>query len=246
MLDATDTRSLALLFHLNSLPSATAELDRHEHVAPFDSMLTGEYLSLPEATPAEGLLGLIGRRRSCRAFAAQPMALSVLSEILAGTYGLTGVVALGEGLEVDVRAVPSAGALYPLELYVLTRDVEDLDNGLYRYAGAIHALEVVAAVEPSALDGVIFASPFLENANAIVLFAAVFDRTLHKYGARGYRYVLLEAGHAAQNFCLLAEERNVATLCAGGFVDTAVNRFLGLSPSVGGVVYCVGLGHERR
>ena len=73
---------------------------------------------------------------------------------------------------------------------------------------------------------------------------AVLDRTLHKYGARGYRYILLEAGHAAQNLCLLASERGLASLCVGGFADAAVNRFLGLDPRTEATVYCVGVGHR--
>ena len=71
------------------------------------------------------------------------------------------------------------------------------------------------------------AAPLLENANAVVVMSAVFDRTLHKYGPRGYRYILIEAGHAAQNLCLLSAERNLATLCVGGFVDSGSTGFSG-------------------
>ena len=76
-----------------------------------------------------------------------------------------------------------------------------------------------------------------------MLFVAVLDRTLHKYGARGYRYILLEAGHAAQNLCLLAAERGLSSLCAGGFIDTRINALLDLTQGREAVVYCVGTGH---
>ena len=72
---------------------------------------------------------------------------------------------------------------------------------------------------------------------------AVFDPTLRKYGARGYRFVLFEAGHAAQNLCLLATEQGLASLCVGGFMDGALNSFVGLDGRARAVVYCVGLGH---
>jgi AcrR family transcriptional regulator len=80
------------------------------------------------------------------------------------------------------------------------------------------------APDRDALSAALLAEPFLEHANAIVLFAAVLDGTLHKYGARGYRYILLDAGHAAQNLCLLASERGLPSLCAGGFMDARRTR----------------------
>src|SRR5262249_55053063 len=98
----------------------------------------------------------------------------------------------------------------------------------------------------ASLDEFLFAAPFLENVNVVVFMSAVFDRMLHKYGARGYRYILFEAGHAAQNLCLLAEELGLATLCAGGFMDAAMNRFLELDPRIEGCIYFVGVGHSAE
>ena len=76
--------------------------------------------------------------------------------------------------------------------------------------------------------------------------SAVFARTLKKYGPRGYRYILLEAGHCAQNLCLLAAERGLATLCLGGFQDTKLNRLLGLDGTTEAVVYCQGVGYAAE
>jgi SagB-type dehydrogenase family enzyme len=87
------------------------------------------------------------------------------------------------------------------------------------------------------------AAPLVQHANAVVFLSAVFDRTLHKYGPRGYRYILFEAGHVAQNACLLATERGLASLCVGGFIDARVNRLLELDPRVEGTIYCVAIGH---
>jgi SagB-type dehydrogenase family enzyme len=71
----------------------------------------------------------------------------------------------------------------------------------------------------------------------------VFKRTLTKYGPRGYRYVLLEAGHVALNLCLLAGEHQLGSLCVGGFLDAKLNRFLGLDGINEAIVYCVGAGY---
>jgi SagB-type dehydrogenase family enzyme len=245
MLDATDSRSLALLYHLNSEPWLGADADEEHgfefHVKEMPGL--GPSVALPAPVDG-GLLDLVVRRSSCREYSAEPLALDSLATLLAGTYGLTRPVPIPEGLELRARSVPSAGGLYPLELYLLLRDVEALADGLYHYNAVDHALEPLREeIERTALAEFLLAAHFLENANALVFISAVFDRTLHKYGARGYRYILLEAGHAAQNLCLLAAERDLATLCVGGFGDAALNRFLELDPRTEGVVYCIGVGH---
>jgi SagB-type dehydrogenase family enzyme len=244
VLDAADTRSLALLYHLNSLPSPSAEADP---TLPWprirETRGSADGVRLP-AAGRSGLLELIGARRSCRKFAAEALPLPDLSALLAGTYGLTGSLSVVEGLDVGLRAVPSAGALYPLDLLVLATDVDGLETGLHHYDSDVHALVPLdIEIDRERLDAAIIASPFVRNAAALVFIVAVFDRTLRKYSARGYRYILLEAGHAAQNLCLLATERGLGSLCLGGFVDVAVNKLLGLDWRVEGVVYCVGVGY---
>jgi SagB-type dehydrogenase family enzyme len=92
------------------------------------------------------------------------------------------------------------------------------------------------------LERGVYAHPFIEDANAFVALTAPFERTQRKYGPRGYRYLLLEAGHVAQNLCLAAGRRGLATLCIGGFVDSILNAELGLDPRVAGVLYGVGVG----
>lgn len=246
VLDAADTRSLALLYHLNSEPSLNLEAyeEGYESHAKVIAR-SGESIALPDTDGGSAVFQAIRRRKSCRAFAPTPLALTDLAEILAGTYGPSRPIALGSGIELQARSVPSAGALYPLELYVVLQRVADVDDGLYRYDVLGHALEPVGAGLDRRVLAEAFLGPFfLENANALVLVTAVFDRTLHKYGARGYRYILLEAGHVAQNLCLLATERGLASLCVGGFMDGAVNRALDLEPRTEATVYCVGIGHS--
>jgi len=76
----------------------------------------------------------------------------------------------------------------------------------------------------------------------VIVMAAVFLRTQAKYGPRGYRYILLEAGHVGQNICLRAMELGLESLCMGGFLDSALNNLLALKPKEEGVVYTVAAG----
>jgi SagB-type dehydrogenase family enzyme len=247
MLDGADTRTLALLFHLNSEPWGGADpwAEQQAYEVEFKRVGRTEALvALPPVDDPSGLLEVIGARSSSRAFAATPMAPGELAEILAGAYGLTRTISFPGGLQSRARAVPSAGGLYPLELYLVLSQVEEARDGLYHYSVLDHALErMQSGIEPWTLGEAMIAAPLLRNANAVVFLSAVFDRTLRKYGARGYRYVLFEAGHVAQNLCLLATERGLASLCVGGFIDARVNALLELDPRTEAVVYCVAIGH---
>jgi SagB-type dehydrogenase family enzyme len=244
MLPAGDSRTLALLFHLNSEPWSVAD-------APADEVYEVEFKRMPGSEarlalpPAEGgLLDLIGSRTSCRAYAPETMALEDLAQLLAGSYGMGRSFSFAEGLEMRARVAPSAGGLYPLELYLLLARVDGVADGLYHYDVLDHVLECVRTeLDPGELVRALIAAPLVRNANAIVFMTAVFDRTLRKYGPRGYRFILLEAGHVAQNLCLLATERGLASLCVGGFVDSRVNRMLEVEPQVEAAVYCVAVGH---
>ena len=245
MLEAADTSSLALLYHLNSEP-LLLDVEAYEEGYRSDvkEVWGAGSVALPNRDDVGVLLDLIRRRTSCRQFEPAPLALADLADLLTGTYAVSRAVAVADGLEVNARSVPSAGGLYPLELYLVLQRGETLADGLYHYNVLDHVLERTGAeIDRTALTEALLSAPFLANANAVVFMTAVFDRTLHKYAARGYRYILLEAGHAAQNLCLLATERGLASLCVGGFRDAAINRLLGLDPRTEAAVYCIGVGH---
>jgi len=172
------------------------------------------------------------------------MPLDLMAEVIGGAFGLTQSLPLPTGIVMQTRAAPSAGGLYPLELYVICSDITGLRDGAYHYAPLEHTLEPLRdGVPPEMLTTFLLAEPFVRNANAIVFLTAVFDRTLHKYGPRGYRYILLEAGHVAQNLCLLAMERSLGSLCLGGFMDGAANRFLRIDGVEEAAVYGIAIGY---
>jgi SagB-type dehydrogenase family enzyme len=241
-----DITALSLLYHINSEPWQNMEAyqgDGYEveyktMAAPGDARA----LPPPQATP---LLALLHSRVSCRQFQPRVMSQATLSTLLAGSYGLARLTQLPDNLTALCRTVPSAGALYPLELYAVLENVEGMTDGLHHYNVREHSLELLKdKAEAADLRTALLTEPFIHNANLVIYLAAVFKRTQKKYGPRGYRYILLEAGHVAQNICLLAEEQGLGSLCMGGFLDAKLNRLLGLSEGQEAVVYSVAVGHN--
>lgn len=248
MLSAEDPRTLPLLYHINSEPWLNLEAYTNpSHVTRF-KRLVGDRAArpLPRNRDRSVLRRLMLERRSCRSFTGAPLPLAHLAQVLENAYGVTGLIEETGGYRFYARPVPSAGALYPLEIYCASQAVETLPDGLYHYAGLDHLLEPVKdGPVMKGLDELLLSQFFLENANAAIFFTAVFDRTLRKYGPRGYRYILIEAGHVAQNICLLAAELGLATICLGGFVDHRLNTWIGLDGVTEAAVYIVGLGYAK-
>ena len=239
----TDTTRLSLLYHLNSEPwlndAAYEVASGHEPLVVADGR---PVIELPPPA-ASALVDLQRARRSCRTFAARSLSLETLAALLAGTQGVVGAT------EASFlrRSTPSAGGLYPLDQWAFVRRIAGLADGLYRYDALGHALVEIDREDVTArLAAALYAYPFLVDANVVVAFVARFSRTQDKYGPRGYRYILLEAGHCAQNLCLRAVELGLETLCIGGFADHAVNAQLGLDPQEAGVVYLVAAGYPAQ
>jgi len=212
-------------------------------VPPFKELPHAETLDLPEPSlPARSLAECISQRVSCRRFAADPLPLRSLSTLLASGYGVLGSAEMdGEFLE---RAVPSGGALYPLELYVLAQQVEDLPGGVWHYVPLGHRLEQVHAYPlPKLLTSEMFlGQPYLIDCAAIIFITAIVERSMWKYEDRGYRYILLEAGHVAQNLNLCATAMDLGSLNLGGFFDRDVLSLLRADPDQEIALYGIAVG----
>lgn len=204
---------------------------------------------LPAPTPLDRRLGeVLERRRSYRAFAPDSIPVEALAALLHAGYGVTGSAAGDEGQPVfSLRAVPSAGALYPLELYAAVLRVGDVNPGLYHFDPAHGCLEHLRAdVGPDELAGM-SSYPEIASACAALLFvAAIFGRTRFKYGLRGYRFALLEAGHVAQNVLLAATALDLAAVPLGAFYDRRADASLGLDGVNESTLYAIALGREPR
>jgi SagB-type dehydrogenase family enzyme len=248
MIPFEDATTLSLLYHLNSEPWRNDEAYRgdayRQEFLEVESPVSRA--SLPPA-PDSPLSRLIRLRRSCRAYLPRAMPLGPVSALAAAAYGIVETAVLEGDATFLRRSVPSAGGLFPLELFVFLQRVEGLSDGLYHYDVRGHALELLPGGGQIAdLAPFLYPHPFVRDANLVFAVAAVFGRNQKKYGPRGYRYTLLEAGHSAQNICLRAVELGLGTLCMGGFEDSRLNRVLGFDPAKGGVVYAVAVGYEAQ
>ena len=248
MLPVDNAEILPLLFHFNSEPwqnqkAYTDPSNEGRFDMPDNSLQT---VPLPRSDTGSVLTPLFEQRRSCRSFEPRPLPLSVVSGILAGAYGVTGINPISSSAPICARPVPSAGGLYPLVIYLMLQSIDGAADGLYRYNPLHHFLELIRT-GPTTREVTPFLNeqPFMEGANVLCFITADFDRTLKKYGPRGYRYLLLEAGHCGQNICLLAAENDLGALCAGGFLDRGLNKFIGLENHEY-TLYGVAVGHRAR
>ena len=242
MLRADDASSLSLLFHLNSEPWVNPSASETPYEVEYKQTGGPEFaLPPPQDTP---LSRLLAARRSCRAFAPRPLPLTTLSTLIKGAYGITRTERFPGVGPVHLRGVPSAGALFPLEAYLLAQNVDSLAPGLYHYNVPHHTLEALRGpAHPAELASALADQNYFDSAGAVLFLTSVFARTQIKYGPRGYRHLLLEAGHVGQSFCLLAAEAGLASLCIGGFPDARLNSFLGVDGLKEAAIYTVGVGH---
>lgn len=168
------------------------------------------------------------RRRSGRSFGGS-ISLTDLSTVLEQALGCTSVLEEEEsrGLAHALRAWPSAGGLYPLDCYVLALRVNDLPPDIYHYNAIRQQLEPLGEMDIHCSIGpAFFAQGIVSSAAAVLVFVANFERTTSKYGERGYRLVLLDSGHAAQNVLLVAEQLELGATAIGSFHDDELSKLL--------------------
>lgn len=185
---------------------------------------------------------LIAQRRTQRAYAPEPLALADLSFLL---WSSQGVQKHTPG-ERTLRTVPSAGARHAFETLLLVNNVDGLAPALYRYVATQHALTVFSSNE-STLDDV---RDGFRNMNLVTLSAVVFiwvcvlERMTWRFGERGWRYVMLDAGHVCENLYLAGEACGCGTCAIGAFNDADVNEALGLDGTGQFVIYAASVGRK--
>jgi SagB-type dehydrogenase family enzyme len=183
-----------------------------------------EMVRLPEPV-LDGAISVekaLAGRRSVRDYNALPLALTDLSQILWAAQGLSGPRSL--------RTTPSAGALYPLEIYIATGNVTGLKSGTYKYGCAGHILWRTAQEDKrEELYHAALRQDSIKRAPVVLIMCAVYERMTVKYGQRGIRYTDMEAGHASQNVYLQAESLGLATLAIGAFDDSRVKKIVNLA-----------------
>jgi len=184
-----------------------------------------EVIKLPEVDSSADfpLQKAIEDRRSVRDFRDTALDLEDVSELAWSLQGITSPSMGG-------RTAPSAGALYPLEVYVaVSRQVEGLDAGVYRYIPEEHGLFVCSDEKVNQeLASAALGQSFIAEAPLVLIISGNYSVTTSKYGKRGIRYVHMEAGHAAQNVYLKVEALDLGTVSVGAFFDDKVKHTLDL------------------
>jgi SagB-type dehydrogenase family enzyme len=179
-------------------------------------------LPSPSNQSAVSVEEALTKRRSQRRFQSSPLSAEQLSQILWSAYGLTD----GRGL----RTTPSAGALYPLEIYVVVGNVVGMEAGVYKYLPHEHKIiRTLGGDLRDALNAATFGQRMVNAAPVTVVYTAVYSRITERYGERGrQRYVYMEIGHSSQNVYLQAEALGLGTCAIGAFADDRVSAVLGL------------------
>jgi SagB-type dehydrogenase family enzyme len=204
---------------------------------------------LPDAElPPVPLADAIRGRASGRRFGSEAVTLVEVAALLWAAYGLTGRCepTFEPGRSLALRTVPSGGALYPLDIWLVADRVEELPRGLFHVdpeGRGLAALAGAAAVD--AVRDALVNPSLCAGAAATVVVSGTFWRSRFKYGLRGYRFTLLEAGHVVQNLLLAATSLGLAALPVGGFFDSVVDEALELNGVDESALYLVAIGRRK-
>ncbi len=235
--------------------SPQAYIDRHGPPPPhFHEVAgTGERVDLPLAEPEGALFDLLRRRRTCRGFdAARPLPLEPFSHLLRWSFGCHGVLSLTPELALLKKTSPSGGALHPVEVYPLVRDVEGLAPGLYHYSVRDHALALIAPRTAEQMADLAVrltaGQTYFAGAHALFVLTVRFHRNFWKYHChrKAYRVVLMDAAHLSQTFYMVATELGLGAFFTAGINDVEAEEELGLDGFAEGAVAICGCGVPGR
>ncbi|MBN2092220.1 SagB/ThcOx family dehydrogenase [candidate division KSB1 bacterium] len=190
-------------------------------------------LPVPEKQSGPGLWQILQNRRSQRGYKSQNLTLQQLSQLLWAIQGVT-----AQQGQYYFRTAPSAGALYPIETYLMISRIDGLEPGVYHYAVTQHGLEQLKAGDfaseaaQAALD-----QSMVRTAPVTFIWTAIFQRSKWKYRQRAYRYIYLDAGHIAQNLALAAVGMGLGSCQIAALYDDEVNRLIEVDGKEESVVY---------
>jgi SagB-type dehydrogenase family enzyme len=208
---------------------------------PFKMYAGAKKVKLPTAWQiGRSLEDILQYRRSCRRYGDKPLSLDDLAMLLWASQGISGRTG-----SFFFRTAPSAGALYPVETYLSIQNVETVPPGLYHFQPADFTLELLQEgpagkkVAAAALD-----QNFMAKAGTVFIWSAVFRRNLSKYGHRGLRYVMMDAGHICQNLLLASEGLRLGACPVAAFYDNEMNGLLSLDGVEESVIYLAAVGSK--
>ncbi len=225
-------------------PQATVEAQKNRaRNDPSPPLYLTHEIPNPLPKPAENALNrLFLARRTCREAANRAITLAQLGDCLFAGLGITGEVATETGL-LPLKTTPSGGARNPFEAYVLARNVEGLEPGIYHYSAKQHSLLRLEADPQRALD-LLGDQEWTEDMPCVVFFVAFLERTMWKYtDSNAYRVVLIEAGHIGQNIMLAATQAGLSACPTAALAHTAIRKLLGLTRLTHAPLYALTLSY---
>ncbi len=175
---------------------------------------------------------VISERRSVRSYADEPVTLKEVSQLLWSAYGITYTrEGLPDFMRGGFKTAPSAGARYPLEIYLVAGDVKGLLSGIYWYVPEGHVIHRLIDGDPRTdLMAACLSQKFAGDAPISIVWSAVYERCTEKYGERGQeRYVCMDLGHSAQNVYLQCGSLGLGTCAIGAFSDDALKKLIGMT-----------------
>ena len=198
-------------------------------------------IELPEPWPRKemSLDEALRKRTSVRIYSPQPLSLGDLSYLL---WACTGIQRVEQGYE--FRTAPSAGALYPIETYLVVNNVEDLEQGLYHYAIKGHLLEELHLGDLGLETArAALGQKICYDAAAVFIWTAIFYRSKWKYEQRGYRYIYMDVGHIGENLYLAATSLELGACTVGALFDDELNQLLDVDGEEESAIYMAAVGH---
>jgi SagB-type dehydrogenase family enzyme len=223
--------SLALIFAVRGFAQEPA-MEKNKQRAEAEII----QLPAPQHESQTSVEQAISLRRSIRDYPAIPLSISEISQILWAAQGFTQERKEPPRMwnpkyewQGGLRTAPSAGALYPMEIYVLAGNVDGLAKGVYKFIPKDHALKkMTGADKRKDLADAALKQAAIEKAAAVIVMAGVYERTSYKYGERAERYVHIEAGSIAENVYLQGMTLGIGTVIIGAFVDKDAKAVLQL------------------
>ncbi|MEM3406695.1 MAG: SagB/ThcOx family dehydrogenase [Nitrososphaerota archaeon] len=229
-----------LLYSLISIflfPSYQVTIEKTEQI------YKGNVINLPEPK-IKGEMSVeeaLAKRRSIREYTSEPLNLEQISQLLWAAQGITEP-------RLGFRTAPSAGATYPLEIYLVAGEngVKELEAGIYKYNPREHNIVLLLKGDfRKELMGAGLGQTWIGEAPINIVIAAIYERTIARYGERGIRYVHMEAGHVGQNIYLQATALKLGTVVIGAFYDEEVQKVLNL-PKEEKPLYIMPVGYPRK
>jgi SagB-type dehydrogenase family enzyme len=218
-------------------------LDWSKEPIAYKTYPESKQIPLPNKFPINSLnlVEVLKKRRSIRNYSSEPLEICDLAFLLWASTGVR-----KQGGDRNFRVAPSAGALYPIETYLIVNNVEGVAEGLYHYNIDLHGLEQIKqgnfseAVAHGALE-----QRMCIDAPVTFIWTAIFERSRWKYKQRAYRYVYLDAGHIAQNLALAATSIGLGSCQIGAIFDEEINEIVGVDGQDESTIYLTVVGHPK-